>query len=225
MAISCEDLEALKKGRECIQQMHKLLPVETRDTSPASVVGALLTVCLQHCDSILILLQTGENNASAEALLRPMVESAFRLLWLKGEKKRAKLVTANKMSFPSFSRLLRSVASRHDVANLQSATKSLHDLAHAGMTQLMQHFKEAHKESTPLHVKLGFRLAAMLVAMMAMIACGSFCVFTERGEDQERIAAHFLVYLIGSSVDLLITIAPLAKDGSVSGGTGAVVQR
>jgi hypothetical protein len=209
MEVSCEDLEVLKQGRECLLAIQKLLPPADRDTAPDSVVGALLSVCLQHCDSVLILLQTGENAASAEALLRPMVESGLRLLWLAEEKGRAKLVTAKKMNFPNFSRLLRILTKKTPPAkktkpdNLSDAVNQLHDLTHAGMTQLAQHFEGADKQRTPLEVKLGLRLTAILVVVIAMVACGGFCSLTGRKKDLEQIALTFSVYLLRSSTDVL----------------------
>jgi hypothetical protein len=209
MEVSCEDLEALKQGRERIQAMQKLLPPADRDTAPDSVVGALLSVCLQHCDSIFILLQTGENAASAEALLRPIVESGLRLLWLAEEKGRAKLVTAKKMNFPNFSRLLRFLTKKTKPDNLGGAVSQLHDLTHAGMTQLAQYFEGADKQRSPLQVTLGLRLAAILVVIMAMAACAGFCSLTGRKQELEKIATTSIGYILRSSADVLNTIVRL----------------
>lgn len=74
MPLSAADMEALLEAQENVRKIGQILPAEIRDTSPASVVGALLTVQLQHCDSIILLMMTGQNDASAEALLRPAIE-------------------------------------------------------------------------------------------------------------------------------------------------------
>ena len=211
MSVSGEDLHALKIGRECVQQMRSLLPVESGSAAPSPIVDALLTVCLQHCDSILLLLESGENVASAEALLRPMVESAFRLFWLMQKKDRADQITTGKLKFPGFSRLVRSVAgtAKQCPANLQTATTNLHDLAHAGVSQLRNHFKEAQENSNPFHVKRGFRLPPVLVMEMAMIACGSFCVITRKQQEHERIAEVFVLHLFGGLIEVLNAFTPV----------------
>ncbi len=211
MAVSGEDLRALKIGRECIQEMRSLLPVESEGAAPCSLVDPLLTICLQHCDSILLLLEPGENVASAEALLRPMVESAFRLLWLMQKKERADQIKAGRLTFPSFSRLVRNVAgaAKRKPADLQTVTTNLHDLAHAGMLQLRNHFKEAQKNTNPIHVKLGHRLPAILAMQMAMIACGSFCVITGKQQEHEQIAQVYLVHCCGAMVEVLNAFTPV----------------
>lgn len=210
MAVSGEDLHALKIGRECVQQMRSLLPVESRGTEPPFIVSSLLKICLQHCDSILLLLESGENVASAEALLRPMLESAFRLLWLMQKKERAEQITTGNMSFPSFSRLIRSVsgAAKQTPADLQTATTNLHDLAHAGMFQL-RNLKEAQKNGNPLHVKLSFRLPAILVMHMSMIASGSFCVIMGKQQEFDQIAVVYLVHISGGLIEVVNAFTPI----------------
>lgn len=199
--------------------MQNILPAKSRDTAPASVVGALLTVCLQHCDSILILLQNGKNHASVEALLRPTFESSFRLIWLNEDKERAKLVMAKKANFPSFSHLIRKFAKMQVNNGLPDPVTSLHDSTHAGMWQLAQHFSETKKETTPILETMGFRLSAILVVMLAMIALGSFCEFTQRKEDQERIAAIWFAFLTRSTTEFLTTCTSLASQTQTLGSS------
>jgi hypothetical protein len=211
VTISPEDIKALKQAQQCVQQMHNLLPIETRDTAPASVVGALLTVSLQHCDSVLILLQTGANNASAEALLRPTIESVLRLAWLGEDHERAKQIMAKKINFPSFSRLMGRFVKKPAIGSVGDTVKNLHDLTHAGMMQLIQHFSEESKKRTPLEEAASLRLSAFLVVMLAMIACGSFSRFTKRKETGERLAAVALKYFLGAVADTLGAVTGLVK--------------
>jgi hypothetical protein len=210
MAVSGEDLYALKIGRECVQQMRSLLPIESKGTETPSIVSALLTICLQHCDSVLLLLESGENVASAEALLRPMVESAFRLLWLAQKKERAEQITTGKMFFPSFSRLIRSTpgAAKQNPVGLQTATTNLHDLAHAGMSQLRK-FEEAQNDGNPPQEKLSLRLPIILAMQMSLIASGSFCNITGKQQERDQITAVYLVHICGVLIEVLNAITPI----------------
>jgi hypothetical protein len=210
MAVSGEDLYALKIGRECVQQMRSLLPIEPRDTKTPSIVSALLTICLQHCDSVLLLLESGENVASAEALLRPMVESAFRLLWIVQKKERAEQIASGKIVFPRFSRLIRSTpgAAKQNPAELQTATTSLHDLAHAGMTQI-RNLEEAQKDGNPTQEKLSVRVPIILAMQMSLIASGSFCIFTGKQQEHDQITAVYLVHICGVLIEVLSALTPI----------------
>jgi len=100
-------MEAYAHAHKGVRLIQEILPIDVRDTAPASVVGALLTVSLQHCDSILLLHQTGVNDASAEALMRPMIESVLRLAWVVENEQRALQVTTKTTRFPKLSVLFR----------------------------------------------------------------------------------------------------------------------
>ena len=206
-----EGTEALKKARGRLNEMQRLLPVEKRDTASAPIVGALLTVCLQHCDSILILAETGANDASAEALFRPAVESALRLAWLCEDKDRANKIATSEIHFPSFSLLMRKFLKNPIPIQGNHPTKHLHELAHAGMAQLKQHFRDERlkrNESERPAMLYGVGIVAML---LAWFICLSFCAFTEESEEAERITAVFVEALVPDLKELAVMLSAAFK--------------
>jgi len=133
------------------------------------------------------------------------------------KKERVEQITTGKMFFPSFSRLIRSVpgAAKQNPANLQTATTNLHDLAHAGMFQL-RNLKEAQKNGNPLHVKLSFRLPAVLVIQMSMIASGSFCVIMGKQQELDQITVVYLVHISGVLIEVLNAFIPIKSSPPAS---------
>ena len=192
---SPNDMEAFARAQKAVRLIQEILPIDVRDTAPASVVGALLSVALQHCDSILLLYQTGVNDASAEALIRPMFESVLRLTWVAEDEQRALQVTTKIAKFPKlsvhFQRLDQS-------SSLKSKTdlSHLHGLTHAGMEQLIQYFS-GWETNKPPEREVGFQLAAFLIIVMAFLAGATFCTFTKRTEEIKRIAKVFETYGMG----------------------------
>jgi len=218
MVLNTEDRDVLQQARRHLQTMRETLPPDSCDTAPNSIVGALLAVSFQHCDSILILMQAGENDASVEALLRPAIESSLRLQWLAEDKDRAKQIMANKMNFPSFSRLMGRFAKKPTNKDTGDPVKALHDYAHAGMLQLIRHVSESMNKRDPLEQGAVLRGAAFLVVLLAMIACGSFCVFTERKDEGERIAGIFRDHLLRALTDALALLTTFIKTKGAAPG-------
>jgi len=202
MNVSPKDMEALAHARQCVQLMEQVLPHEVRDTAPTCIVGALLTVALQHCDSILLLTQTGKNKASAEALMRPAIESALRLAWVTEKDERAKEVTAKTARFPKFSKLFEGFVRNSGKKALSNSVETLHDLTHAGMGQLIQYFS-GEKKQNPMEEIAVLRGSAFLVVILAFIACVGFCRFTDRLDEAARIGQLFSDYSLSAGRDAL----------------------
>jgi len=209
---SPSDVEALARARKGVQLIHEILPLSVRDTAPASIVGALLTVSLQHCDSILLLLQTGVNDASAEALMRPMIESVLRLAWAAEDEQRALQVTTKTARFPKLSALIR----RLDPSNkkAQTALPALHGLTHAGMEQLTQYFSGEETNKPPEHAAIP-QLVAFFIVLMAGVAGAMFCKFTKRTEEAKRIGQVMEMNILGLLPGMLKTLlAMIPKPGA-----------
>jgi hypothetical protein len=201
-------MEAFARAQKALRLIQEILPNNVRDTAPASVVGALLTVSLQHCDSILLLLQTGINDASAEALMRPMIESVLRLTWVAEDEQRALHVTTKTATFPKLSVLFR----RLDPSNkkAQTALPTLHGMTHAGMEQLIQYFRGWETNKPPVRAAYP-QLTAFLIVLMAFLAGATFCKFTKRTEEIKRIGKVFETYgmrLLPEIKKILITMLP-----------------
>jgi hypothetical protein len=188
MPLSATDMEALIRAQEDVGRVGQILHAHIRDASPASVVGALLTVQLQHCDSIILLLMTGQNKASAEALIRPAVECFVRLMWVCEDEQRALAVTTNTLRFPSISILLHRLFRKNSETGIDDALKHLHGLTHAGMEQLMQHF--SGRRPIPPET-MGVKLAAFLCFVLASTAGMRFCLFTKRTQESVELARMF----------------------------------
>ena len=191
IVIFSEALEFIDAARNCIQEMQKVLPVEDRETSSAPVVGALLTVCLQHCDSMLILAKTGSNDASIEALFRPAVESAFRLVWLCEKEDRAYKITKGEVHFPGLSQLMRRTIKGPIHIDGNHTVTHLHELAHAGIAQLKQHFREERLKRKDSERPIVLVAVGLLAMFLAWLACLSFCSFNKRMADVGKITAIF----------------------------------
>jgi len=189
-------MEALIRAQEDVRRIAEILPADQRDTSPASVVGALLTVQLQHCDSIILLMMAGQNNASAEALIRPAVECFARLMWVCEDEQRALAVTANTLRFPSISPLLHRLSKKPPTTgSIDDTLKHLHGLTHAGMEQLMQYF--SGRNPVPLEA-MGVKFTAFLCFVLAFAAGARFCLFTKRTKETIEIARIFeMSFLLG----------------------------
>jgi hypothetical protein len=212
MEHSSSDVEALARAQKALRLIQDILPNDVRDTAPASVVGALLAVSLQHCDSILLLLQTGVNDASAEALMRPMIESVFRLVWVAEDEQRALQVTTKTARFPKLSVLFRHI----DPSNKKSQTALpiLHGMTHAGMEQLIQYFigEETNK---PSERAVASQLAAFFIVLMAFLAGATFCKFTKRTEESKRISKVYETAFLGFFPGILkILLAMFPKPGT-----------
>jgi hypothetical protein len=209
---SPSDMEAFARAQKGVRLIQEILPIDVRDTAPASVVGALLTVALQHCDSILLLLQTGVNDASAEALMRPMIESVLRLTWVTEDEQRTLQVTTKTAKFPKLSVLVR----RLDPSgkNAQTALPMLHGLTHAGMEQLIQYFSGEETNKPPERAAVP-QLTAFLIVVMAFLAGVMFCKFTKRTEEVKRIGKIFETYALGLLPGIIkIVVAMIPKPES-----------
>jgi hypothetical protein len=170
-------------------------------------------VALQHCDSILLLLQTGVNDASAEALMRPMIESVLRLTWVAENEQRALQVTTKTARFPKLAVLFRRL-DQSSSKKAQSALPTLHGLTHAGMEQLIQYFSGEETNNPPERAAVP-QLAAFLIVLMAVIAGMRFCIFTKRNEGIKQIGQVFETYCMGLLPDIRKTlIAMLPKPGA-----------
>jgi hypothetical protein len=213
---SPSDVEALAHAQKGVRLIQEILPIDVRDTAPASVVGALLTVSLQHCDSILLLHQTGVNDASAEALMRPMIESVLRLTWVAENEQRALQVTTKTARFPKLSVLLR----RLDPSSKKAHTvlPTLHGLTHAGMEQLIQYVSGWETNKPPEHAAVP-QLTAFLIVVMAFLAGATFCKFTKRTEEIKRIGQVFEIYGLGLLTGALKTLITLLPKPGVPGPT------
>ena len=212
-------MEAFARAQKGVRLIQEILPIDVRDTAPASVVGALLTVSLHHCDSILLLFQTGVNDASAEALMRPMIESVLRLAWAAEDEQRALQVTTKTARFPKLSALIR----RLDPSNkkAQTALPALHGLTHAGMEQLTQYFSGEETSKPPEHAAVP-QLAAFLISIMAFLAGATFCKFTKRTEEAKRIGKVFETYALGLLPGIIkIVVAMIPK----AGGAGLIISK
>ncbi len=212
MQLSDKDMEALVEVQGHVRKVGQILPAETRDTSPASVVGALLTVQLQHCDSILLLLMTGQNDASAEALLRPAFESFARLMWVCEDEQRALAVTANTLRFPSLSSLLHWMSKKspkkYSKTDIDNSMKTLHGFTHAGLEQLTQYFSA--RTPVPLDA-LGAKYVALLLFKFAFAAGASFCLFTKRKQESDELSQIFGISYLLALVRFGLDAAELAQ--------------
>ncbi|MGO9317616.1 MAG: DUF5677 domain-containing protein [Terracidiphilus sp.] len=209
---SPSDVEAFARAQKGVWLIEEILPIDVRDTAPASVVGALLTVSLQHCDSILLLLQTGVNDASAEALMRPMIESVLRLTWVAKNEQRALQVTTKTVRFPNLSALIRHIDPSNKKA--QTALPTLHGMTHAGMEQLIQYFSGQKTNKPPERAAVS-QLAAFFIVSMAFLAGAAFCKFTKRTEEIKRIGKVFETHGLGLLSGMIRTlIAMIPKQGA-----------
>jgi hypothetical protein len=114
MTLLPKEAEALKRARFYISILSETAPQKTRKANADALVGALLTVCLQHCESILILLETRKHQASVEALMRSCYESFLRLMWATENDQRARQLAKGEINFPRFSALAKSMSKRND---------------------------------------------------------------------------------------------------------------
>jgi hypothetical protein len=73
----------------------------------------------------------------------------------------------------------------------------------------LRKLKEAQKNGNPLHIKLSFRLPAILVMHMSMIASGSFCVIMGKQQEHDQITAVYLVHISGVLIEVLNAFAPI----------------
>jgi hypothetical protein len=213
-------MEAFARAQKGVRLIQEILPIDVRDTAPASVVGALLTVSLHHCDSILLLFQTGVNDASAEALMRPMIESVLRLAWVVENEQRALQVTTKTTRFPKLSVLFRRLDQSSSKKTL-TALPALHGLTHAGMEQLTQYFSGEETSKPPEHAAVP-QLAAFLISIMAFLAGATFCKFTKRTEEAKRIGKVFETYALGLLPGIIkIVVAMIPK----AGGAGLIISK
>lgn len=216
MQLSDKDMEVLVEIQGHVRKVGQILPADIRDTSPASVVGALLTVQLQHCDSILLLLMTRRSDASAEALLRPAFESFARLTWVCEDELRALAVTANTLRFPSLSFLLHRMSKKnskkYSKTGIDNSMKTLHGFTHGGMEQLTQYFSA--RTQVPLDA-FGAKYVALLLFKFAFASGANFCLFTKRKKESDELSQIFGISYLLALVRFGLDAAELSTKGTL----------
>ena len=105
------------------------------------LVMALFKIAIQHHQSILLLLNQGNDN-SAGALVRPLIEATYRGQWIIfiANVEIIQKLSIGEENFPSISKIGKSLNEKHKATGFltSSNNKHLHDLTHGGIEQILR---------------------------------------------------------------------------------------
>lgn len=114
---------------------------EHPSTNKIRLLFLFLSVALEHQDSILLLLSAGNNTGSAFALMRPLIETSYRALWIYAcaSDEAVTAIETGKEPYPSFKAMADMVDEgcglEGVVSRMKDAWKMLCGYAHTGLEQ------------------------------------------------------------------------------------------
>lgn len=133
----------LMRCMEAIQSVQPILDKHSFPTEPRTLTGiGFIEVLLEHQHSILLLLMHGYAG-SASALVRPVVEGAFRALWIyrPATDEQVRKFNENDKIAPDFGKIAEALDNAYDGGGLFQSFKTrtwnaLNSFTHGGMLQV-----------------------------------------------------------------------------------------
>jgi len=187
----------LKAAIENARKLHKVAwDAAPEKGAPNTIrmhtLGGFLTILFEHHDSTLRLIETGNNDASAFALARILLETFYRGFWmyLCATDVEVEQIRSGDEPYPTFIEMTKQVDSalkgtgKFEIG--KSAWRSLNGFTHTGGEQLVRRFgKEGELvPNYPLaEVLLVLSSATMLISTMSQF----FCVTAGRPKDGEPV--------------------------------------
>ena len=135
--------EEVNKAARMHEFVEDILAGAYPDNLRSRLFGAFMAICLSHHEAILILVQNESLGGSALALLRPLVESAYRgvYLGLIATDAEVKQIADDKFRYPKFNEIAASLDRHMATGSLYTmyggqTWSLLNDLTHTGVVQL-----------------------------------------------------------------------------------------
>jgi Family of unknown function (DUF6988) len=116
------------------------------NTLRIQLFAGFMAVVLEHHDSILVLLKTQKNYGSAFALMRPLVEAAYRAQWMYtcASDQELESIRDGRNLYPGFKIMADEIEAKYGTDNffglMKDSWKSLSGYTHTGLEQLARRF-------------------------------------------------------------------------------------
>jgi hypothetical protein len=191
--ISIELNRALQNGHTILR--HAALSTEAgvpRTQRNQSVIG-FASIALEHQSSILRLIATGDHDGTAMALLRPMVETVARVMWVYSCASEKDIIDIfnGSFKFPSFGRMTDNVEKRLKKPGFFGMPAGLWALlngfTHGGTEQLARRF-DHNGEYSPQYPDEEL-IGCIELSSFCTATIGSFILFISGQTDFGRIQA------------------------------------
>ena len=128
------------------ERIERECPADIASDARTVGIAQLFVVMVQHHRSIRLLLADGGVDASARALLRPLIEAGYRAAYLKyvADPEECDRISRGDARFPklnpNLAQLLTAASGRDFYGRHLSDIEILHDLTHSGSEQMSRHF-------------------------------------------------------------------------------------
>jgi len=157
------------------------------------LLAAFLSTAIEHADSILLLLETGRNTGSAFALVRSLVESAYRGQWmyfLSDDEAIKKICSQSKDVYPYFSIMATQLEEFHKTSGLFTVNdfewKTLNGLTHTGLAQIARRF-DKQGNIRPTYTEDEIADMIRLVIRQLLHLSITFCAMKEKRQEATEI--------------------------------------
>lgn len=139
------------RGAEIRSRLRELLsrheyPLDKNLDTKTTLLGAYVDIALEHHEAILLLIKA-KLLGSAFALVRPLVETMLRALWINAVAKKSQIGKASqdKLKFPCMSQMLVEIDQTYDTGSLFQTFKgpnwrAMCSYAHSGALQIGRRF-------------------------------------------------------------------------------------
>jgi len=139
------------RGAEIRSRLREFLsrheyPLDKNLDTKTTLLGAYVDIALEHHEAILLLIKA-KLFGSAFALVRPLVETMLRALWINAVAKKSQIGKASrdKLKFPCMSQMLTEIDQTYDTGSLFQTFKgsnwrAMCSYAHSGALQIGRRF-------------------------------------------------------------------------------------
>jgi hypothetical protein len=149
--ISNEVLHAIQTAEEMRGSIQVSVPENPlMDTDEKLLVAGIFSLVMEHHGAILHLLKTGQFDGSAFALVRPLIEGAYRAHWIYAcaEPDKVLRIKNGENGYPkSLIHIAKEVEKKTEAggffASIAPYTQALHGYTHGGLEQLGRRFNSA----------------------------------------------------------------------------------
>jgi hypothetical protein len=188
--------EEVNKAARMHEFLEDILAGAYRDNLRSRLFGAFMAICLSHHEAILILARNQNLGGSALALLRPLVESAYRGVYLGviATDADVKKIADDKFRYPNFNEIAEGLDQHMATGSLYKMYGGqtwglLNDLTHTGVVQLASRLGTDGRMGS--HYDTDILRGLIISSTSALI----------------RIAMPFLIHTKGSDAAALVSTA------------------
>jgi hypothetical protein len=167
------------------------------DNLRSRLFGAFMSICLSHHEAILILVQNDDLGASALALVRPLIESAYRGVYvgLVATDAEVQQVADDKIRYPKFNDLAASLDRHMATGGLYQMYGGqtwglLNDLTHTGVIQLASRLGTDGRMGSHHDLDTLCRLCDSATSAFIRIAM-PFLIHTKGSDAAARVSAAY----------------------------------